>query len=82
MPAYDVETRRLGSPPTSRRAESARGPDATLADVDLPVMPPVRPMLAKSVKGIPDPGKHSVGDVPGLSFEPKWDLSRPVVRTR
>lgn len=45
-------------------------------------MPPVRPMLAKSVKGIPDPGKHSVGDVPGLSFEPKWDLSRPVVRTR
>lgn len=31
-------------------------------------MPPVRPMLAKSVKGVPDPGKHG-----GLSFEPKWD---------
>jgi ATP-dependent DNA ligase len=32
-------------------------------------MPPVQPMLAKSVKGIPDPGKHEGG----LSFEPKWD---------
>lgn len=31
-------------------------------------MPPVQPMLAKSVKGIPDPDKHG-----GLSFEPKWD---------
>ena len=31
-------------------------------------MPPVRPMLAKSVKGVPDPEKHG-----GLSFEPKWD---------
>lgn len=39
-------------------------------------MPPVQPMLAKSVKGIPDPGKHG-----GLSFEPKWDLNRPVVCT-
>jgi ATP-dependent DNA ligase len=37
-------------------------------DVDLPVMPPVQPMLAKSVKGIPDPAK-----VGALSFEPKWD---------
>ena len=32
-------------------------------------MPPVRPMLAKSVKGIPDPAKYEAG----LSFEPKWD---------
>lgn len=31
-------------------------------------MPPVQPMLAKAVQGIPDPAK--VGD---LSFEPKWD---------
>lgn len=37
--------------------------------MDLPVMPPVRPMLAKSVKGIPDPAKFDGG----LSFEPKWD---------
>jgi ATP-dependent DNA ligase len=38
--------------------------------MDLPVMPPVQPMLAKAVKGIPDPGKFDGG----LSFEPKWDL--------
>jgi ATP-dependent DNA ligase len=47
--------------------------------MDLPVMPPVRPMLAKSVKGIPDPARYSVGDVPGLSFEPKWDGFRCLV---
>ncbi len=37
-------------------------------------MPPVQPMLAKSVKGIPDPGRHG-----GLSFEPKWDGFRCIV---
>src|SRR4029453_13412800 len=37
-------------------------------------MPPVQPMLAKSVKGIPDPDKHG-----GLSFEPKWDGFRCLV---
>jgi ATP-dependent DNA ligase len=42
--------------------------------VDLPVMPPVQPMLAKSVKGIPDPEKFG-----GLSFEPKWDGFRCIV---
>jgi ATP-dependent DNA ligase len=42
--------------------------------VDLPVLPPVQPMLAKSVKGIPDPAKHD-----GLSFEPKWDGFRCIV---
>ncbi len=47
--------------------------------MDLPVMPPVRPMLAKSVKGIPDPAKHSVDGVAGLSFEPKWDGFRCLV---
>ncbi len=36
--------------------------------MDLPVLPPVSPMLAKAVKAIPDPAKHD-----GLSFEPKWD---------
>jgi ATP-dependent DNA ligase len=41
--------------------------------MDLPVMPPVRPMLAKSVKGIPDPATHASGGIAGLSFEPKWD---------
>ena len=43
--------------------------------MDLPVMPPVQPMLAKSVKGIPDPAKFEGG----LSFEPKWDGFRAVV---
>jgi ATP-dependent DNA ligase len=43
--------------------------------MDLPVMPPVRPMLAKSVKGIPDPAKFEGG----LSFEPKWDGFRCIV---
>jgi ATP-dependent DNA ligase len=37
-------------------------------------MPPVRPMLAKSVQGIPDPAKFG-----GLSFEPKWDGFRCLV---
>jgi ATP-dependent DNA ligase len=37
-------------------------------------MPPVQPMLAKSVKGIPDPARHG-----GLSFEPKWDGFRCIV---
>jgi ATP-dependent DNA ligase len=41
----------------------------------LPVMPPVQPMLAKSVKGIPDPARHDGG----LSFEPKWDGFRCIV---
>ncbi len=37
-------------------------------------MPPVQPMLAKSVKGIPDPAKQG-----GLVFEPKWDGFRCIV---
>jgi ATP-dependent DNA ligase len=38
--------------------------------MDLPVMPPVAPMLAKSVKDIPE------GD---LSYEPKWDGFRSII---
>ncbi len=38
--------------------------------MDLPVLPPVKPMLAKAVKGIPD------GD---MAFEPKWDGFRCIV---
>ncbi|MBY9076147.1 ATP-dependent DNA ligase [Nocardioides sp. WL0053] len=45
----------------------------------LPVMPPVQPMLAKSVKGIPDPAKFGHDTHPGLSFEPKWDGFRCIV---
>jgi ATP-dependent DNA ligase len=42
--------------------------------MDLPVMPPVQPMLAKSVSGIPDPERYG-----GLVFEPKWDGFRCLV---
>lgn len=37
-------------------------------------MPPVQPMLAKSVSGVPDPARHG-----GLSYEPKWDGFRCLV---
>jgi ATP-dependent DNA ligase len=43
--------------------------------MDLPVMPPVQPMLAKSVKGVPT--QDSVDG--GLSYEPKWDGFRCLV---
>ena len=56
-----------------RRVRTA-GPTTTVVSVDLPVMPPVQPMLAKSVKGVPDPAKFG-----GLSFEPKWDGFRCLV---
>src|ERR1700755_1476856 len=36
--------------------------------MDLPVMPPVSPMLSKSVPAIP----------PGASYEPKWDGFRSI----
>ncbi|MFZ2501638.1 MAG: ATP-dependent DNA ligase [Nocardioides sp.] len=47
--------------------------------MDLHVMPPVLPMLAKSLPGLPDPAKVSVGSIPGVSFEPKWDGFRCLV---
>lgn len=43
--------------------------------MELPVMPPVKPMLAKSVKGVP--AADSVEG--GLSYEPKWDGFRCIV---
>jgi ATP-dependent DNA ligase len=43
--------------------------------MDLPVAPPVPPMLARSVKGVP--ASSSVAG--GLSYEPKWDGFRTVV---
>ncbi|MEY9926215.1 ATP-dependent DNA ligase [Catenulispora sp. GP43] len=39
--------------------------------MDLPVMPPVRPMLATAVREVPRS--------PGLAYEPKWDGFRCVV---
>ena len=40
--------------------------------MQLPVMPPVKPMLAKPVKGVPE--AESVEG--GLLYEPKWDVFR------
>ena len=40
-----------------------------MAPVDLPVMPPVKPMLAKPVAAIPD----------GQLYEPKWDGFRSII---
>jgi ATP-dependent DNA ligase len=47
--------------------------------MDLPVLPPVLPMLAKSVKDVPDPAKFADPDHPGVLFEPKWDGFRCLV---
>ncbi len=61
-------------PEDASRCPAARRARPYDALMDLPVMPPVQPMLAKSVKGIPDPAKHG-----GLLFEPKWDGFRAIV---
>jgi ATP-dependent DNA ligase len=43
-----------------------------MSRVDLPVLPPIEPMLAKARAGVPD-------EVGVWSFEPKWDGFRAVV---
>jgi ATP-dependent DNA ligase len=43
--------------------------------VDLPVNPPLSPMLARSVKAIPDPDRSE----DGFLYEPKWDGFRCIV---
>ena len=69
-----------GHAPVPHGGSGAIGPalagavTSSLGLVDLPVMPPVQPMLAKAVKGVPDPEKFG-----GLSFEPKWDGFRAIV---
>ncbi len=42
---------------------------------DLPVPPPLRPMLARSIQGVPD--SDTVDG--GLAYEPKWDGFRCIV---
>jgi len=42
---------------------------------DLPVPPPLRPMLARSVQGVPDADAVDGG----LAYEPKWDGFRCIV---
>ncbi|MDQ1727297.1 MAG: hypothetical protein QOK14_1342 [Frankiaceae bacterium] len=46
-----------------------------MGPMDLPVMPPVAPMLAKAVKGVPLP-TDKTGE---LLYEPKWDGFRCVI---
>ncbi|NLG56595.1 MAG: ATP-dependent DNA ligase [Rhodococcus sp.] len=43
--------------------------------MDLPVMPPIQPMLAKAAKAVP----AQPGDAPAWSYEPKWDGFRTVI---
>jgi ATP-dependent DNA ligase len=45
--------------------------------LNLPVQPPVRPMLAKSVASIPAQTETDVG--PAYVYEPKWDGFRAIV---
>ncbi len=52
-------------------AESGGCPLVYRRGMDLPVMPPVQPMLAKPVKAVPKDD--------GYSFEPKWDGFRCLV---
>ena len=40
-----------------------------MSGVDLPVMPPVKPMLAKATKTLPPQSAHAAG----FLYEPKWD---------
>ena len=47
-----------------------RGLLLTMTGVDLPVRPPVAPMLAKAVRDLPEGA---------MSFEPKWDGFRAIV---
>ena len=42
-------------------------------------MPPVRPMLAKSVAKVPDAGRQASTFPAGVTFEPKWDGFRCIV---
>src|SRR5690606_35905310 len=53
---------------TAERAPSS-GLGGTIPGMDLPVMPPVAPMLAKSVPAIPEPDAVAGG----YTYEPKWD---------
>src|SRR5437588_7341939 len=55
---------RSAAPPPARAAHLT-----ILGGMQLPVMPPVGPMLAKAVRDIP----------PGMHYEPKWDGFRTIV---
>ena len=48
---------------------------ARMGVMQLPVMPPIAPMLAKAVSALPDPPDSG----PKWSFEPKWDGFRSII---
>ena len=48
-----------------------------MTTLNLPVQPPVRPMLAKSVASVPAQSSTAVG--PAYVYEPKWDGFRAIV---
>lgn len=51
-----------------------------MSAVDLPVRPPIKPMLAKAVDAVPDqPGSDDDPRDPAWSYEPKWDGFRCLV---
>jgi ATP-dependent DNA ligase len=62
-----VEIHLFADPVTRSTTQVDRGENGAMR---LPVMPPVSPMLAKSVKEIPEGA---------LSFEPKWDGFRSII---
>src|SRR4249920_1177649 len=58
------------SHPTLTVEAGRPGPWVTMASMQLPVMPPVAPMLSKAVPRIPEGP---------FSYEPKWDGFRSIV---
>ncbi len=46
-----------------------------MGPVDLPIAPPLQPMLAKAASGVPE----QPADEPVWSYEPKWDGFRAIV---
>jgi ATP-dependent DNA ligase len=62
-------------PADRRGATTARERVRHDAIMDLPVMPPVKPMLAKATKSLPPQSAHAAG----FLYEPKWDGFRTLV---
>ena len=62
---------RRGTAPAARRGHATSIRRRTLRAMDLPISPPVKPMLAKAIYEVPRRE--------GLLFEPKWDGFRCLV---
>ncbi|ROP26695.1 ATP-dependent DNA ligase [Pseudokineococcus lusitanus] len=65
----------MAPPPPRPPARADAGTGDAPADLRLPVLPPVEPMLARAAAAVPDPAATEGG----LWFEPKWDGFRCVV---